>query len=75
MEKYCYTKKRIDSTIWYDRAMKRAMKNKTFTKEEFYNRFISIYLHVEDNARLNTAYLKAAYVFSTFKNKGNIVVI
>ena len=70
-----YTNKRIKSNIWYDRAMKRAFKGKEFTRDQFFHKFISIFLHVEDESNLSNALRRAGYVWSTFTKSGHIIKI
>ena len=72
---YMYTNKRIKSNIWYDRAMKRAFKGKEFTRDQFFHKFISIFLHVEDESNLSNALRRAGYVWSTFTKSGHIIKI
>lgn len=70
---YTYTNKRIKSNVWYDRAMKRTFKDRQFTQDQFFNKFISIFLHVEDKSDLLNATRRAGYVWSTFTKSGHIV--
>jgi hypothetical protein len=70
---YEYTKRKIKSNNWYDLAIRRAFVGKEFTKQQFENKFISMYLFVADDSNIKTAKLKAAIVFSYFKKSGNIV--
>lgn len=72
---YKYTNKKIKSNIWYDRAMKRTFKGKQFTKDQFVHKFISIFLHVEDESNLLNASRRAGYVWSTFTKSGHIIKI
>lgn len=70
---YRYTSSRVKSNIWYDRAIRRAFRNKVFTRQEFETKFVSMYLMVADDSNINTAKLKSKLVFAKQVRTKNIV--
>jgi len=70
---YRYTNSRVKSNIWYDRAIRRAFRNKVFTRQEFETKFVSMYLMVADDSNINTAKLKSKLVFAKQVRTKNIV--